>query len=387
MQGLLSGRTSEGHARFRGEYDQTTRLGGFNKDYKAAHTKMHAPDPHSLAASPDVSKSGGGKDPRLQATLSEGSLALAFTLPDLRPDLMGIYGAGSHWANPGGVFGLWVSPRGALVLRHRTGAGSQVWEGPSEFCGAGDRVRLSYQVWQPMGYGVLRAENGTTGAVLEARLENPQPLPLANGWTDLPPEHAPTVEVAAQPIPARGLNAFAFGTHLPTPHGPFLVEQLLPGDTIQTPSGPVILRDMWLEPMTDVQRQEAITLRTPYFGLTQTITVLPDQRFLLSSVEVQSLTGQPEMLVAARDLVIGRAGHPDWSGVGPMIHLSFDETVVLPMGGLSLVCPATVLPEHGGTIVPGPGDIPWSGGKEARAVIEALARRKGIMQDGTVGQR
>ncbi|MFT6786145.1 MAG: hypothetical protein ACJATG_002153, partial [Dinoroseobacter sp.] len=92
MQGLLSGRTSEGHARFRGEYDQTTRLGGFNKDYKAAHTKMHAPDPHSLAASPDVSKSGGGKDPRLQATLSEGSLALAFTLPDLRPDLMGIYG-------------------------------------------------------------------------------------------------------------------------------------------------------------------------------------------------------------------------------------------------------------------------------------------------------
>ena len=345
---------------------------------------MQAPDPHRPSLANTLRAADGT---RVQSVLEEGSLALSLTMPELRPDMVAIYGAGRHWSRPGGVFGLWVSPRGGLILRHRTQEASSVWEGPAEFCGAGDRVRISYQVWSPLGYAVLRAENGTTGASLEARIDPPQPMPLTEGWTDLAPDHAPTIEVASLPIPARGLNCFAYGTQLPTPHGLFAVEELLPGDTIQTPTGPVELRDMWIEPMTDIQRQEAITLKAPYFGLSQSMTVLPDQRFLLGSVEVQSLTGQPELLVAARDLVVGRAAHPDWSGIGPMVHLSFESTLVLPIGAMSLVCPATAVPLGEGALLPSTGDIPWANGREARAVVEALARRKGILADSNRAQR
>ncbi len=342
---------------------------------------MQAPDPHTVAAQRNASNPILQGETGRQTTLSEGSLALAMTVPELQPGLMGIYGSGQHWARPGGVFGLWISPRGGLVLRHRTSAAALSWEGPAEFCGAGDRVRLSYQVWEPLGYAVLRAENGTTGGFVEARLTPPQPLPLTDGWTDLPEDHTPQIELAALPIPARGLNAFGYGTQLPTPHGPFVVEQLLPGDVIQTPTGPVTVRDMWIEPMTDMQRQEAVVLRAPYFGLSQSMTVLPDQRFLLGSVEVQSQTGHPDILVAARDMVIGRAVYPDWQGFGPMVHLSFDRTLVLPMGGMALVCPGTGVPGRDGAILPGQGNVPWANSREARAVVEALARRKGILQD------
>ena len=345
---------------------------------------MHVPDQHRPSPANSYRNTSGA---RVKTLLEEGSLALSVTLPDLRPDMLCIYGTGLHWSRPGGAFGIWISPRGALVLRHRTPGEAVVGEGPAEFCGSRDRIRISYQVWCPLGYAVLRAENGTTGATLETRISPPQALPLSEGWTDLPPHMAPTIEIAAQPIAPRGLNGFAFGTIFPTPHGPFAVEELLPGDVIQTPTGPVMLRDMWIEPMTDVQRQEAITLRAPYFGLTHSLTVLPDQRFLLGSVEVQSMTGLPEVLVAAQDLVIGRAAHLDWTGVGPMVHLSFEKTLVLPIGKLSLVCPGTAVPDGEGAVMPSPGDTPWATVQEAQAVVEALARRKGIIADASWVQR
>ena len=95
----------------------------------------------------------GATDESLATHLNEGSLRICARVPALRPDMLGLFGMGHHWSQTGGVFGIWVSPRGGLMLRHRTHDTSLFWEGPAEFCGAGDELRVSYLIWTSLGRG------------------------------------------------------------------------------------------------------------------------------------------------------------------------------------------------------------------------------------------
>lgn len=321
----------------------------------------------------------GATDDSLSTHLDEGSLRISATVPTLRPGMLGLYGMGRHWSQTGGVFAIWVSPRGGLVLRHRTHDTSLSWEGPAEFCGAGDELRISYLIWTSLGRGLLRAENATTGATCEARFSEAQALPLFGGWTDLP-EH-PSVQVARVPLTPRGSVGFVIGTPLPTPNGPVAVQDLRPGDLIQSADGPVAIRTVAPQMMTEVQRQEAITLHAPYFGLTEDITVLPDQRIRVSTRDVFHVTGHTQVLSAARDLVVARAAHPDWQGQSTIYALTFDQSATFMFGKCQLVCPGSAEPGQQGTILPAPGDDPWATRTETLAILEAVARRDGVLPD------
>ncbi len=321
----------------------------------------------------------GATDDTLSTHLDEGSLRICGQVPALRPSMLGLFGMGEHWSQPGGVFAIWVTPRGGLVLRHRTHDTSLSWEGPAEFCGMGDELRISYLIWTSLGRGLLRAENATTGATCEARFTDAQALPLFAGWTDLP--ELPTVQVARVPLTPRGAVGFAHGTHLPTPNGPVPVQDLNPGDMLQGVEGPVRIRSIDAQTMTDVQRQEAITLNAPYFGLTEAITVLPDQRIRVSTRDVFQVTGHTQVLSAARDLVVAHAAHPDWQGRGPMFSLAFDQPATLMFGHCQVVCPGSAEPSQQGTILPAPGDDPWATRTETVNILDAVARRDGVLPD------
>ncbi len=310
--------------------------------------------------------------------LGDGSLWLGATVPGLTAGLTGLIGTGIQWSRPGGVFGLWIDPRGALVLRHRTSDGAAAWQGPADFCGAGDRLRISVQIWTGLGRLLVQAENAVTGAVCSGRCEAVGPLPLIGGWTDLDPELV-DLRLASVPLGARGINGVAADTPLPTPDGWCPAGTLRPGDRLQTPDGPVLLRGVRHEPMTDRQRQDAMVINPPWFGLTQPVVLDGEQRLRLATVEVEALTGQPELLVALRDIAVGRAVHPDWTGTGEMIFLDVDETRVLPLGGIDVMLQGTAELTERGAVLPSPGEVPWARAAEARAVIDAVARRKGVL--------
>ena len=334
-----------------------------------------APD---RALSPDDSVvTFGATDDTLATHLDEGSLRLCARVPALRPGMIGLYGLGRHWSQAGGVFAIWVSPRGGLVLRHRTHDTSLSWEGPAEFCGAGDELRISYLIWTSLGRGLLRAENATTGATCEARFSEANALPLFGGWTDLA-DH-PVVQVARVPLTPRGSAGFPAGTLLPTPNGPVAIETLRPGDLLQARRGAVAIRTIAPQTMTAVQRQEAIVLNAPYFGLTQAITVLPDQRIRVSTHDVFQVTGHTQVLSAARDLVVARAAHPDWQGQSTIYTLAVDHAATLLFGQCQLVLPGSAEPGQQGTILPAPGEDPWATRTETLAILDAVARRDGVL--------
>ena len=312
-----------------------------------------------------------------ETLLGEGSLRLAVQVPPLQPGLLALYGLGRHWAQPGGVFGLWVSPRGGLVLRHRTNEGLVNWEGPAEFCGEGDALRISYLIWTSLGRGLLRAENGATGATCEARFGDSNPLPLQGAWSDL--GDLPDAQLARVPLTPRGSVGFASGDCLPTPEGWVPVESLSPGDQVLADEGPVRVLGREAVPLTPVQRQEAITLRAPYFGLEKSITVLPDQRIRISTLEVAELTAHTKVLSAARDMLIAKAAHPDWEGQAPIVALSLERSCTLRFGQCELVCPGIAIPGRSGTNLPRPGDDPWATRSETVAILDALARRRGVL--------
>jgi len=319
----------------------------------------------------------GATDESLATHLNEGSLRICARVPALRPDMLGLFGMGQHWSQTGGVFGIWVSPRGGLMLRHRTHDTSSFWEGPAEFCGAGDELRVSYLIWTSLGRGLLRAENATTGTTCEARFTDAQALPLSGGWTDFP-EH-PVVQASRVPLTPRGSVGFAFGTALPTPNGVIPVQDLRAGDLVLALEGAIAVRTIAPQTMTDVQRQEAITLHAPYFGLERDVTVLPDQRIRVSTREVFQVTGHTQVLSAARDLVVARAAQTDWQGQSTMYALSFDHSATLMFGQCQLVCPGSAELGQQGTILPAPGDDPWATRTETVAILEALARRDGVL--------
>lgn len=309
--------------------------------------------------------------------LHAGSLRLTAFLPELGDKALGLIGFGRDWSGPGGLFGLWVSADGALMLRHQDAEHAVQWQTPDGVLRAGHNLALSYQVWTDLSLAILRIEIVETGQTFLHRIEDTPPLPLVAGWSDLADVFV-YAEVSSVPLRPSGLNGFAPGTCLPTGRGPVAVDALHPGDVLMAEDGPVAILDLRTEPVLPSLRDQMITLRAPYFGLDRDLALLPDQRVVIDAPEVESLLGHPSVLVAARDLA-----HPSVRGAAPdtghLVMLELPRCATLSFGGCRVMVPACPRVSHAGPVeyLPGPGSLPWASPQEAAALTEPLARRRG----------
>lgn len=310
--------------------------------------------------------------------LQDGSLSLAAQLP---PDLTEgslILSVGPHWAAPGGLLALWHTPDGRLRLRHRTPEKAIEWQSARGFARAGDHLRVVAQVWQSQRLGMLCAENSETGECVEVCFDRMPAIPLHNPTSDLPLGDL-SVELAHVPLSPRGQSVFAAGSRVMTPEGPRPIEDLAAGDPIVTRAGIIRLVSSELHYISDVGLDSLITLRAPYLGLDQDLTLLPDQRVQLDGPEVEIHYGKPAVLVRARDLQTGRAALR--GADGPMYRLRFEQSVELGFGRCTVFCAGTADLIRSGAPreLPGFGRVPWATRAEASALAEAYFRRVGVI--------
>jgi len=171
-------------------------------------------------------------------------------------------------------------------------------------------LRLTYAWDAPRRQGLLTLENLDTGQMDQAVFDDPQPWPVDDiaalvGCSDscrLDPS-ATLVAVSDRIEPVGLAPGFVAGTPVETASGLRRVENLVPGDLVET-------AEHGLQPVRWVIGHEVpacgrfapIRLRAPFFGLERDLCVAPDHRILIAGADAEYLFGADSVLVEARHL-------------------------------------------------------------------------------------
>lgn len=128
---------------------------------------------------------------------------------------------------------------------------------------------------------------------------------------------------------------FVAGTLILTPHGEFPVEDLQPGDLVETrDDGPQPIR--WIGArMVEAKGDFApIHIRKDTFGSHRDLLVSPQHRILVRDSLAELLFGESEVLVAAKDLLNDRSVTRRPGGEVTYVHFMFDRHQVICSEGL-----------------------------------------------------
>lgn len=245
-----------------------------------------------------------------QDLLEKGALILEVSLPLEGPVVLLDYQSGDGWMRG---FSVFHDPKSGVRLLHRQGdrVVHHTLAGPLPREQGVARLTLRWDA--PKKVWSLRYEMPDSGTVMEARGNNPLPLPIvdllamcrgvgrrhgsvlwfgATRGDDLP-ERAPWI----------GLR-----TPIATPMGLRHAGSLRVGDAVLTLGGGV-QRVQSLRRMDLPSRGyfAPVLLRAPYFGHQIDILVSADQQVALSGPEVEYLFAEDEVLAEARHLIDGRS--------------------------------------------------------------------------------
>ena len=136
-------------------------------------------------------------------------------------------------------------------------------------------------------------------------------------------------------VNATSVPCFVAGTLIATPTGEIAAEELLPGDLILTKdAGAQPLRWIGQRNVTAVGDFAPIHIRANTFGEHRDLLVSPLHRVLIRDNLAELLFGEPEVLVAARDLVNDRSVVRREGGEVTYVHLLFDRHQVVFSEGL-----------------------------------------------------
>ncbi|MHA3978514.1 Hint domain-containing protein [Halovulum sp. GXIMD14794] len=130
-------------------------------------------------------------------------------------------------------------------------------------------------------------------------------------------------------------TCFAKGTRIRTSEGPRLIEELSEGDLVQT-------RDAGLQPLRWIGSRHLampgafapIVFSPGAIGNDRELRVSPCHRMLLTGWRAQVMFGEPEVLVAARDLVNGDKIRPDRTCEVTYYHILFDTHQIVESEGV-----------------------------------------------------
>ena len=129
---------------------------------------------------------------------------------------------------------------------------------------------------------------------------------------------------------------FVAGTRILTPHGQVKVEDLTPGDLVDTlDNGAQPLRWTGQRTVEAVGALAPIRLAAGALGDHDTLLLSPLHRVLVGDTLSALLFGEDDVLVAARDLVNDRTIRPCPGGVVTYVHLMFDRHQVIWSNGLA----------------------------------------------------
>ena len=128
---------------------------------------------------------------------------------------------------------------------------------------------------------------------------------------------------------------FVAGTLIQTPDGHVPVETLSPGDMVLT-------KDEGAQPLRWIGRRTVaadgtfapVRIAAGTFGAHDEVLLSPLHRVLIRDSLAEILFGEPEVLVAARDLVNDRSVRRIAGGAVDYVHLLFDRHQVIFSGGL-----------------------------------------------------
>ncbi len=145
-----------------------------------------------------------------------------------------------------------------------------------------------------------------------------------------------TLLAVADRIESVGLSGgIAAGTRVDTIEGPKPVEQLAPGDLVQTMGhGFQPLRFVMIREVPALGACAPIRLRAPFFGLERDLMVSPQYRLLISGADAEYRFGTDSVLVEARYLATMAAyARTSKAATVKYVHLILDAHVCLSMQG------------------------------------------------------
>jgi len=104
------------------------------------------------------------------------------------------------------------------------------------------------------------------------------------------------------------MACFVSGSHIDTPDGPRLIDDLRPGDLVETrDNGPLPIRWIGCSKVTAQGKHAPVRIRKGKFGATKDLWVSQQHRLLLEDARAELLFGEPEALIRASDLRDDRA--------------------------------------------------------------------------------
>ncbi|MBV7379871.1 Hint domain-containing protein [Maritimibacter dapengensis] len=137
-------------------------------------------------------------------------------------------------------------------------------------------------------------------------------------------------------VTLNSIPCFVAGTRIATPTGCVPVETLRPGDLVEThDDGPRPLRWIGARQVAATGHFAPIRIRANTFGQHGELRVSPLHRILIRDAVAQLLFDEPEVLVAARDLVNDGSVRPLEGGRVTYVHLLFDRHQVVYSEGLA----------------------------------------------------
>jgi hypothetical protein len=114
------------------------------------------------------------------------------------------------------------------------------------------------------------------------------------------------------------------------------VEDLMPGDLVMTlDHGPQPVRWIGRRRVAATGRQAPVRIAAGTFGAHRRLLLSPQHRILVRDIQAELMFADPEVLVAAKDLVNGRSIVVQEGGWVDYLHLLFDRHEVIWAQGLA----------------------------------------------------
>ena len=202
------------------------------------------------------------------------------------------------------------------------------------------RITLSWHA--PERLGLLTVENLDTKELVQKMFEHPLPWTQCDVFTLIEPnndcyiDHSLGLIAVSDQIEPVGLSGgFGAGTMVDTDAGPVAVEDLRPGDIVQTSEhGMQPIRRITSYEVPSAGRFAPIELTAPFFGLDRDLIVARDHRLLVEGADAEYLFGTDEVLIAAHYLKRMAAPlMPTRPATVRYVQVLLDAHVCLSVGG------------------------------------------------------
>jgi len=198
-----------------------------------------------------------------------------------------------------------ADPDGTFHLLQGQGDRSCAASLPTDLVETDATIHVSFAWDAPARLGVFSIWVPDAGKLFQTEFRGPLPLSVKDADhlmavrpTHLRIEDFGFLAVSSAIEPAGPAPNICAGAALTTPHGATAIEDLKPGQMIITHSGDVAqVRWVGFQDLPAVGRFTPLSLRSPYHGLCEDITVSTEARLILSGSEIEYLFGEEAVAV------------------------------------------------------------------------------------------